>query len=237
MKRNSFLLFLLLLVGQIFAQSNASTVEYSDALPEETRIAIAKSALQRLKDKSTTLIVRLPSNHKKMTELERLAKSKTLDPQKAMRMKEVLITTRAMTPAFNVRLMTSFYENYDFSEILFMHDTASISLKNGLTSGIFLNTRVQTDANIELKTAEYLILHVDYDGFPEAMNINDFDVLDMQLKKLPNPFPQDARTGVLLNMGLLFNKDAGMKQFLVMNKMVEKYNKKLNKAYDKYFTY
>jgi len=66
------------------------------------------------------------------------------------------------------------------------------------------------------------------------MNINDFDILDMQFKKLPRPFPQDARTGVVLNLGLLFNKDAGMKQFKVMNKMTEKFNKKLNKAYDKY---
>lgn len=234
MKKNSILFLLLFLVGQIYAQTSATTGEYSDALPEETRIAIAKSALQKLKDKSTTLIVRLPSNHKKMTELERLAESKNLDPQKAMRMKEVLVTTRAMTPAFNTRLMTSFYENYDFSEVLFIHDTASVSLKNGATSGIFLDKRVQPDANIELKTDEYLILHIDYDGFPEAMNINDFDVLDMQLKKLPNPFPQDARTGILLNLSLLFNKDAGEKQFLVMNQMTEKFNKKLNKVYNKY---
>ena len=234
MKKNSFLLLLLLFVGQISAQVNATTTEYSNELPEETRLAIAKSALQKLKDKSTTLIVRLPSNHKKLIELERLAQSKTLDPQKAKRMQEVLATTRAMTPAFNTRLMTSFYENYDFSEILFMHDTASVSLKNGATSGIFLDNRIQQDLSIELKTTEYLILHIDYDGFPEAMNINDFDVLDMQFKKLPKPFPQDARSSALFNLGLLFNKDAGMKQFLVMNKMTEKFNKKLNKAFDKY---
>jgi len=117
MKKNSFLFLLLFLVGQISAQNNATTSEYSNELPEETRLAIVKSALQKLKNKSTTLVVRLPSNHKKMTELERLAKSKSLDPQKAKRMQEVLVTTRAMTPAFNVRLMTSFYENYDFSEI------------------------------------------------------------------------------------------------------------------------
>ncbi|MGK0364067.1 MAG: hypothetical protein ACI85O_001121 [Saprospiraceae bacterium] len=234
MKKNSLLVFLLLLVGQISAQPNATSSDYSDALPEETRLAITKSALQKLKDKSTTLIVRLPSNNKKMMELERLAQSKTLDPQKVKRMQEVLVTSRAMTPAFNTRLMTSFYENYDFSEVLFIHDTASISLKNGATSGIFLNKRVQLDHNIQLKTTEYIVLHIDYDGFPEAMNINDFDALDMQLKKLPNPFPQDARSGVLLNLSLLFNKDAGMKQFLVMNKMTAKFNKKLNKAYDKY---
>ena len=234
MKKNSILFLLLFLVGQISAQVSATTTEYSDELPEETRLAIVKSALQKLKDKNTTLIIRLPSNHKKMTELERLAKSKELDPQKAKRMQEVLVTTRAMTPAFNVRLMTSFYENYDFSGILFMHDTASISLKNGATSGIFLDKRVQPDANIKLKTDDYLVLHIDYDGFPEAMNINDFDVLDMQLKKLPRPFPQDARTGVFLNLGLLFEKDAGMKQFKVMNKMTDKFNKKLNKAYAKY---
>lgn len=234
MKKNSFLFFLLLLVGQLSAQTNASTTNYSDALPEETRLAIAKSALQNLKDKNTTLIVRLPSNHKKMTELERLAKSKNLDPQKTKRMQEVLVTTRAMTPAFNTRLMTSFYENYDFSEVLFMHDTASISLKNGVTFGIFLDKRVQIDSSIKLKTKEYFILHIDYDGFPEAMNINDFDVLDRQLKKLPRPFPQDARTGVLLNLSLLLDKDSGVKQFKVMNKMTAKFNKKLNKAYDKY---
>jgi hypothetical protein len=234
MKKNSILFFLLLAVGQISAQINASTKEYSNELPEETRVGIAKSALQKLKDKSTTLIVRLPSNHKKMTELERLAKSKSLDPQKIKRMQEVLVTTRAMTPAFNVRLMTSFSENYNFSEILFMHDTASISLKNGVTSGIFLDKRVQLDPNITLKTDDYLVLHIDYDGFPEAMNINDFDTLDMQFKELPKPFPQDARTGIMLNLGLLFDKDAGTKQFKVMNKMTEKFNKKLNKAYDKY---
>jgi len=234
MKKNSFLFILLFLTGQISAQINATTAEYSDALPEETRLAIATSALKKLKDKSTTLIVRLPSNHKKLTELERLAKSKTLDPQKAKRMQEVLVTTRAMTPAFNTRLMTSFYENYDFSEVLFIHDTASISLKKGVTSGIFLDKRIQPDPNIKLKTKEYFILHIDYDGFPEAMNINDFDTLDKQLKKLPKPFPQDARTGLLLNLSLLFDKDSGAKQFKVMNKMTEKFNKKLNKAYDKY---
>ena len=234
MKKISFFFFLLFLVGQISAQSNTFSTDYSDTLPEEARLSIVKSALQKLKDKSTTLIVRLPSNDKKMIELERLTKSESLDSEKVLRMEEILVTTRAMTPAFNSRLMTSFNENYDFSNILFMHDTASISLKNGVTSGIFLDKRIQPDSNIKLETEDYFILHIDYDGFPEAMNINDFEVLDMQLKELPRPFPQDARSSALFNLSLLFNRDSGRKQLLVMNKMTEKFNKKLNKAYDKY---
>lgn len=234
MKKIISTLLLLCAIGQIFAQTSENTRQDLNALSETERLEITKTALKNLKEKNATLIIRLPSNHKKMTELERLAVSKQLTPQKSQRMQEILQSTRAITPAFNIRLMTAFDENFKFAEVLFMYDTASVSLKNGVTQGIFLNKRVQTDPNIQLNTDNYYILSIDYDGFPEAMNINDFDTLDAQLNRLPKPYPQYARAGVFFNINLLLKKDDGEKQVLVMNKMTEKYNKKLYKAYEKY---
>jgi len=235
MKKIILPLLLLCAIGHVFAQTTVNLKKDLNALTEIERLEITKSALKSLKDKEATLVVRLPSNQKKMMELERLAKSKDLTPQKAQRMEEVLQSTRAITPAFNIRLMTAFDENFEFCDILFIYDHASKDLKNRKTKGIFLDKRVQPDPSIQLKTNEYFILSIDYDGFPEAMNINDFDTLNSDLDKLPKPYPQYARASIFFNLNLLLLKDDGEKQVKVMNKMTEKYNKKLNKAYSKYF--
>lgn len=205
-----------------------------NAEPREDRISVAKTALANLQNKNATLIVRLPSNHKKMKELERLSRSKQLDEKQTARMEEMLTTTRNLTPAFNARLMTAFLEKFDFADILFVHDTSSVSLKNGLTSGIFLNKQVEPDAGIKLLNDKWYLLNLDYDGFPKAINLNDFDTLDSDLRKLPSPFPQDARTGILFSFKILFMSDSAEKQTLVMQKMVEKYNSKLKKAAARY---
>lgn len=223
-------LFLLLFFTTGFAQEKEDLA----ALPEAERIEITATALREIKSGEAALIVRLPSNHRKMTELERLAQSDNLTPQKAARMKEMLAVTRAITPAFNGRLMTAFAENFTFAQPLFMHDTASVSLKNGVTSGIFLDKIIQPDADITMQQDKYYILDVEYEGFPEAMNATDFDIINANLEKLPAPFPQSAYGGFFLNMGLLFNKDIADKQAKVTNAMTEKYNRKLTKAHAKY---
>lgn len=205
-----------------------------NTLSEDERRAIVKEALSDLKDGKATLIVRLPSNHKKMRELKRLADSDKLSPQKSAQMQEMLAATASITPAFNGRLMTAFEENYDFSPVLFMLDTASVSLKNGVRRGIFLDKNIENNPDIKLTTDKYYLLAVDYEGFPKAMNIVDYDMLNAAAEKLPRPFPQDARASFWLNFSLIFSGDSAEKQKKAMTKMTAKYNKKLTKAYERF---
>ena len=230
MKKLLTLLLFIFCVGITFGQEKKDL----NALSEAERVEITETALREIKNGTAALIVRLPSNHKKMTELERLSQSKDLDGQQIARMNELLTVTRGITPAFNGRLMTAFAENFNFTQPLFMHDTASVSLKNGVKSGIFLDKSIQPSKNITLAADKYYILNVDYDGFPKAMNVTDFDMLNANLEKLPAPFPQNARGGFFLNMGLLFNSDIAEKQAKVMSAMTEKYNGKLYKAYERF---
>lgn len=230
MKKKLILLLLCAMSLSLYAQTDPS----GEAPSKTDRFSLVKEALSSLQQRKATMIVRLPSNHKKMQALERLSRSKDLNEKDTRKMEEMLTVTRNLTPAFNARLMTAFSEEFKFAEVLFMHDTASVSLKNGQTAGIFLNKQVESDAAIKLATDKFYVLSLDYDGFPKAINLNDFDTLDEDLKKLPPPFPQDARTNIFASVKILLMSDNVERQTFVMNKMVGKYNKKLLRAAERF---
>lgn len=150
-----------------------------------------KERAEQLLEKLSTgvLIVRLHSDRRKIDELERLSSRPGMDEKAKKRFHKMLETTREENLAENRAIMDAIHLNYDFSEIFFMHDTASHLLKSGAKSGYFLNQDLEIDPSITLNNDNWLILHLRRES-PVL-----FVVLDQELNQVTRPFPVPVKPG------------------------------------------
>lgn len=150
--------------------------------------AAREQAIDLLKQLSDgVLVVRLNSNHRKITELERLINDPGVEEKTKKRFRKMLETTREETRQESLDMMKAFDGNYNFSKVLFMYDTASLSLKNGVQNGYFINGALEVDPAISLDEADWLLL---YFSHPSPAG---FVLLDQQLEPVQRPFPLPRR--------------------------------------------
>ncbi|MEY3368689.1 MAG: hypothetical protein RI973_1844 [Bacteroidota bacterium] len=134
-----------------------------------------------------TLIVRLNSNHRKMKELERLASSTGISEKKSAQFREMLQTTAEETRQENSDIHYVFSTYYNFSKVLYMYDTASLQLKNGVKSGYFLDSSLQVNPSIRLEDDDWLMIYFRHES--PAL----FKLLDKNLKEVLPTFPLPKR--------------------------------------------
>lgn len=151
----------------------------------DSRKTEARSLLRQLP--KGVLVVRLNSNHRKMTELERLLDSPDVNEKSKIRFKKMLETTRMETRQEGLDLMKAFDGNYNFSKVLFMFDTASLLLKNGVKSGYFLNEALEVDSSLRLESNDWLLMYFRHES-PVS-----FILLDQNLETVERPFPLPKR--------------------------------------------
>ncbi len=152
---------------------------------QATKKKDARQLLQQLHE--GTLIVRLQSNDRKIKELQRLIDSPDLNEKSKSRFRNMLKTTLADTRQEGLDMMVAFAGNYNFSKVLFIYDTASVSLKNGVAGGYFLNDSLETDPLLRLESKDWLLLY-----FRREAPANFF-LLDEQLEPVRRPFPLPKR--------------------------------------------
>ena len=105
---------------------------------------VLKSDLQNLE--KSTLIVRLYTNNPKIMALRKTGDRKALnnyikDRKKYMRL-----------------MMDAWSSNYDFSQIVYMPDSLFKSFEQNPDGSFFLNSSLELDPSIQLKTEDYFIL-------------------------------------------------------------------------------
>lgn len=103
----------------------------------------------------------------------------------------MLETTRSETEWESAVLRRAFTENYQFSKVLFLFDTASASLKKGVRRGIFLNPAAaasEIDNSIVMENAPYLL--VSYGSGTSGATM--LRVMDKTGEVMRSPFPYFA---------------------------------------------
>ena len=186
------------------------------------------------------LIVRLNSNDRKIKELERLVNSPGTNEKSKKRFRKMLDSTLAETRQESLDIMKAFDGNYNFSEVLFMYDTASFSLKEGAKNGFFLNRELETDKSIRLGNDSWLMIYFRHES--PAL----FILLDSQNEPVQRPFPVPKRPVFRsYDQGQYFNNDAQAsgftllmtynkkKQYKYFSVLISNWNRNLQKALER----
>lgn len=169
--------------GVSFCQNNSI-----DRDPRPVREARGDSAIQAIKQ--GVLIVRLASGSKKIEELNKLAAAGGISEARQKRLQEMAQSTREETDRTNRLLVGEFARQFDFSKVLFLYDTAVQYLKDGVQSGIFLDTALQADPAIRLDGAPYCIAYFGREpNSPAGSKVEGLLTLDRDFQPLESPFP------------------------------------------------
>ncbi len=178
--------------------------------------------IEELKD--GVLVVRLKSNNRKINALkESLAKTPNpnLERQLVTAELEAFHTAKAMMQAFE--------QAYQFSEVLFMHDTATTALKNEQYERIFLDKDLKPTVEADLSNRFFCVL---VEG-KSVSGAEGYVVLDSQFEAIPRPFPNFVRRN---NLGYLMNSffaDNSMANLKLYSRLAKKLNKRLDFYYAK----
>ncbi len=145
----------------------------------------AARSIQELKNNGA-VVLRLKTNHRKLTIMERTLQSSKLTKAQRKRHQAIYDATIARRDAFNESLKGSFLNNFDFCPVYVLYDTSSKALASGVREGIFVNEKGEVDPSIKLTEA-----HVFIASFKEKGADFPFDVLRVQRleEKLVEPFP------------------------------------------------
>ncbi|MEK7256148.1 MAG: hypothetical protein AAB316_15460 [Bacteroidota bacterium] len=211
-----------LLAALAFAQTNPAANPY-DTLTNDERIVLAAQARKDLAD--GYLIVRLNTNKNKIEALKKQLAQPNLSGQQRERLQKMLETTQQETTQNNRWLAEAFQAHYDFSKFIFMPDTASATLKKGMTKGIFLNANLQPDASIDIAGKPYFIAAYGTSSNAGASGTEGLAILDKNFHELPSPFPHfNGLTGIRKIFSGIFG---GSSEADFYQKLVLKLNKKL----------
>ncbi len=182
----------------------------------------AKEAIGVLKN--GTLVVRLSTNARKIEALEKMAAT-TASEKDRQRFEKMLEKTEKDTRNHNLWLMEAFRINYGFSKLLFMPDTATTKLKQGVRKGIFFGPDLQIDPSLTLENG-FLVAYNGASTSSQKTNNEGINVLDQNLQPLEHPFPFfTGRTSVRRMFEEVFNKSTELDHY---TQLVIKFQRKLD---------
>lgn len=178
-----FLMFFsVLFIGEAIAQTPAYKLSMAD------RHRISEAAIEGLHN-DDVLVFRLSSNYRKIQEIERLYSNES-DEIKRARFENMLMEVQEKTKKESIILINAFDKNYEFSEVLFLYDTAMVSLNSGVEKGIFLNENLEIDSSIELKGRNYWVSYFGRNPTGQTKSdVEGFVTMNSELELLPPPFP------------------------------------------------
>lgn len=162
-----------------------------EELSRSERKAIARKAIQSLKN--GTLVVRLKSKNNKIKKIEELLASNELKESTRARLRKELTSTIDQRNKYNTSLTNAFSNLYSFSNVYYMYDTASVSLKKGVKSGIFLDKNLELDPSIKIPEGDFFIVKTGTTNSTSTTGIQALVIMDKNLKDLSRPFPYYVR--------------------------------------------
>lgn len=161
-------------------------------LPRGERIEIAHESIEKLN--GGVLIVRLPFYQTKIEGMKGILSSSGPDSPNRKRIEKQLEETLADRKEFNRNMIRAFREVYDFSEVFFMPDTATASLKAGQARGFFLNDSLEIDAGIQLEgPAPYFVLRFGSTSDMTTDGVEAMVIMNDRFEDLSKPFPYYQR--------------------------------------------
>ncbi|MCI5083896.1 MAG: hypothetical protein MRY78_19520 [Saprospiraceae bacterium] len=197
---------------------------------KEINLAKAKAAIKSLKQ--GILIVSLTSNHKKIKALQKLANSDQLSEKKRERVRDQLATTLAETAFQNKLIRQAFEDNYTFSEVRYIYDTANVHLDQLETAPpIFLGESLDVDPQLSWENEDILVARFGLTDGANTARAEAMMIMDAEMQELPDPFPHAIKmtTFTFVADKIFAPKEAFEKN---INSRVKKLNKKFVRFYE-----
>ncbi|TXB61662.1 hypothetical protein [Phaeodactylibacter luteus] len=181
--------------------------------------------------KAGTLIVRLPSNRRKMEALRSELEKEEEGTVRHKWLAKELATTKEETDTFNLYMYRAFQEAYDFSAVQFTYDYFTPQLKTGDLAGALLNEQLQPDNRIAPPDGPYYLLRFGQTQKDYSDGIEAMVVMTPDLKNMAPPFPYYQRLNDFTAfIGSIFPRD-DQKLFDAL-RLVGKLNARLKKFYN-----
>lgn len=179
--------FILIFVIVLFSFPLMLFSQENEQSPGEVREQVAFEHINALKN--GTLVVRLPTHHKKMAAMEELIESEKVSEKNKKRLQSQLRDLKAETKAHNQSIMQAFKENFTFVEVRFIHDTSTLALIQNQEAGIYLNEEEQPIPNSQIKEGGFLLLRLGKAKMDGQSRLDALVFMDQEGKDLEKPFP------------------------------------------------
>jgi len=170
-----------------------------EVMSRSDRKAEAEEAIRDLY--KGTLILRLKSKRNKINKLKELLSAPDIKENVRVKLSKELGKTIDERNKYNITLIEAFESHYTFSNIYYMYDTASVSLKNGTRKGIFLDKNLEFDPNIEIPEENFFVVKTGTTNSTSTTGVEAIVIMDKELKDMQRPFPYYVR---LNSIGRLF---------------------------------
>jgi hypothetical protein len=181
--------------------------------------------------KQGTLVVRLPSNQRKIKALEASLDKAEPNTSRARWLEKELAYTRESTLEFNTNMVKALNEAYTFSGLRFTYDYFTPQIKTGQWEGIFLNEDLEVDPSIGPGEGQPFLLTFGRTQKEASDGIEAMVLMTNKLERFPKPFPYYQRLNDFeAFIGSLFPKDNQKEEDAL--RLVGKLDKKLNKYYN-----
>jgi hypothetical protein len=197
MRRIVQIRIILIVLSGLYFTSNV----VSQNLSGKERRDIATQAINDLE--GGTLILRLKSKHNKITKIKEILADPDIQESARIKLNKELRSTIDERDRFNISLTNAFEEYYSFSNIYYIYDTASISLKNGQRSGIFLNKNLELDSQTKIPEGKFFVIKVGTTDSSSTTGVEALVLMDQHFKDLQSPFPYYVRIN---SIGRLFTR-------------------------------
>lgn len=196
---------------------------------ELTKVERTEKAKQAIEDlEGGTLVLRLKSKNNKISKLEELMASPTIKDETKNKLRKELENTIDERNRYNLSLTNAFEEHYKFSDIYYIYDTASLSLKKGARSGIFLNKNLELDPSISIPDGTFFVIRTGTTDSSTTTGVEALVIMDQNLKDLVRPFPYYVRVN---SISRLFTRVFNHKKLVRKdsNEIVQKLERNLRK--------
>ncbi|MBX2874008.1 MAG: hypothetical protein KTR30_17965 [Saprospiraceae bacterium] len=185
----------------------------------------AATNLEQLRQ--NVLVVRLPSQSKKINALADLAEKTEVSTQERARAKLQWETTKAEARAEAMIIQASFSNYFDYAPVLFMYDYASPKLTKGERTGFFLDKNLEASDAV-LDQEPFYILDIGYTDPSNSARSFAFIIKDQSYQSLSAPFPYAQRINTpALAFDQLLGRNSMEKYY---RKAVIRLNKRLYRA-------
>lgn len=185
----------------------------------------AATNLEQLRQ--NVLVVRLPSQSKKIKALAELSEKNGTSDQERERIKAQLETTKAEARAEALIIQASFSNYFDYVPVLFMYDNASAKLTKGERTGFFLDKNLEL-SDVVLDQEPFYILDIGYTDPANSARSFSFIIKDQSYEPLAAPFPYAQRINTpALAFDQLLGRNSMEKYY---RKAVIRLNKRLYRA-------
>ncbi len=173
----------------------------NEVVSRSERKAIAEQSIKDLNN--GTLILRLKSKRNKIKKLKELLSAPDIKEGVRVKLSKELGRTIDERNRYNITLVDAFENHYSFSNIYYMYDTASVSLKNGTRKGIFLDKNLEFDPNIEIPEGNFFVVKTGTTNATSTTGVEAIVIMNKELKDMQRPFPYYVR---LNSIGRLFTR-------------------------------